>query len=664
MPAEDDPKKGHKYPFNACEILCSENAFIIDKIMENTKLANESDDSDDSNFFKVKRKKNSANDQQEDDFDNNSDDELHKKMEQLKIKEHKNDLIEGTFQSNTDIAENSQPLLINTDEPHKIEENNINENNSNNYIEKSLLEKNTDDELNFAQAPEKDSASNNKNVLLNNNTSNKSNINNNQDCSSTDKENENAERLIEIELNLEEKNTKENPKKVAFSESTDMYCAEASDSADFKHRSKRGFHQKKNNIENSNVNVEKLIMDNSLNIEDNFKINDNESNEDIKKNEENDCENIDNNNNNNNNDDINKNLNINSPDQQGKENDNFLDLSDDVNKSMDNSNSSLNHSMKSEKTSYIFPNLDYLFEFFEDQDSLNYVLAGYFNKIFSHMINSKSACVMTYLYHEKPHLLDKFINNIQRKSICDCLCKLLTVHLDQHLYPDSVNLKISAVKKIFEKFEFLDMEALANVSDMIIECMKNKHFYFSFISDSTIFEKISALLIKQQTNENDNNCAAIACSRTDLVENTINKVHGCDRIGDRDEIFKNLLRILNKLNENIIKDFGNSIVTPSLGEDNEASLFNFQTMNLDGLNSLMDEELLAKKVDPAEIQSKLDKIYDQLCEISYKIIEKYTDSDKGEKEKYSLITTYEVNSTVFGMKRYLLIKLYLRKNLK
>lgn len=51
MPIEDDLKIGHKYPFNACEILCSENEFIVDKIFENTKLVRESDDSDDSNLF-------------------------------------------------------------------------------------------------------------------------------------------------------------------------------------------------------------------------------------------------------------------------------------------------------------------------------------------------------------------------------------------------------------------------------------------------------------------------------------------------------------------------------------------------------------------------------------------------------------------------------------
>ena len=37
MPTEDDPKKGHKFPFNATEIICSHNSAITDKFFENEK---------------------------------------------------------------------------------------------------------------------------------------------------------------------------------------------------------------------------------------------------------------------------------------------------------------------------------------------------------------------------------------------------------------------------------------------------------------------------------------------------------------------------------------------------------------------------------------------------------------------------------------------------
>ena len=34
MPKEDSEKVGHVYPFNACEILCTDNGLNLDKIIE------------------------------------------------------------------------------------------------------------------------------------------------------------------------------------------------------------------------------------------------------------------------------------------------------------------------------------------------------------------------------------------------------------------------------------------------------------------------------------------------------------------------------------------------------------------------------------------------------------------------------------------------------
>jgi hypothetical protein len=38
MPLSDDIKIGFKFPFNACEILCSENSFILDRLLEVIKV--------------------------------------------------------------------------------------------------------------------------------------------------------------------------------------------------------------------------------------------------------------------------------------------------------------------------------------------------------------------------------------------------------------------------------------------------------------------------------------------------------------------------------------------------------------------------------------------------------------------------------------------------
>ena len=38
MPEKDEFLPGHKYPFNSCEILCSENGFNIDKLLKMKQL--------------------------------------------------------------------------------------------------------------------------------------------------------------------------------------------------------------------------------------------------------------------------------------------------------------------------------------------------------------------------------------------------------------------------------------------------------------------------------------------------------------------------------------------------------------------------------------------------------------------------------------------------
>jgi hypothetical protein len=45
-PESNENKIGHKFPFNASEILCSETAYIIDKIFEETKIQIEDSDKD------------------------------------------------------------------------------------------------------------------------------------------------------------------------------------------------------------------------------------------------------------------------------------------------------------------------------------------------------------------------------------------------------------------------------------------------------------------------------------------------------------------------------------------------------------------------------------------------------------------------------------------
>ncbi len=43
MPGEDTAKIGHLFPFNSCELLCTNNSFILDRFLEEMKMAKDSD---------------------------------------------------------------------------------------------------------------------------------------------------------------------------------------------------------------------------------------------------------------------------------------------------------------------------------------------------------------------------------------------------------------------------------------------------------------------------------------------------------------------------------------------------------------------------------------------------------------------------------------------
>lgn len=608
IPSEDDLKTGHKYPFNACEILCSDNSFILDKVIDSTKLADEDDDSDDSNIFKVKGKKLSEDDNKrknstnsnENNSDNNSEDneivffDSNKKAEEEKLKnnfdtdnlekennEDKLETINDEESENTKNNLSENILKENTVRTVDSESANLeSENNSRQHNQKNLLEKNKDDELNFVNAPE-----NAGDVNENNNNENSEN----KGC----------------------KENKENSRKVIFSEDTEDFNANTEE--EYKSRNKkRGFHQKKKNLDNISINMEKLISENK------------EDSEAVNKHETEDRE-------------ENSNDNAKQSISENKENDmqEFIDLSDE--KSKEQSLSSLNNSLKSEFATFSFPNLDHLFEFLDEGEELNYVLSGYFFKIFNHMLNCKKASLVKYIYLQNIYILDKLIKNVQRKSICDCLCKLLTMHIDEAIVHNSSQIKNEVIQKIFLRLREFDIEGLTNVSELLVECLKNKQFYFNFISDSKIFEIIKDLLI----NTNDANYE-INPMNDDADFPKVNKT----------EIYKNLLKILNKLNENILKDFGASIVTPSLNSENDVNVVNFQSINLDaGINGLIDEDLAATKVEPDEIKMRLEKIYNVLCEISYTIIDEYNNSEKSEKENVSIVTTFDNNKRILGVKR-------------
>ena len=170
-----------------------------------------------------------------------------------------------------------------------------------------------------------------------------------------------------------------------------------------------------------------------------------------------------------------------------------------------------------------------------------------------------------------------------------------------------------------------------NLSDLLIDCFTNKNFYILFISEKKIFEKILNVL-KNLNNSNNNK------------ENN-NKEN-------KNEISKCLFKIMNNLNENILKDFGANIVTPLKNKDeNEANLFSFNSINM-GLDDEFNEDIDEKKISPEEIKLKLDQNFVILSEISIEIIKDFIESDKDFlKDTKVFNTTFNQEKRLLGTKR-------------
>lgn len=79
----------------------------------------------------------------------------------------------------------------------------------------------------------------------------------------------------------------------------------------------------------------------------------------------------------------------------------------------------------------IYENIDYLLGFLKESNETkeNYVLVGYFYKILNNLINFHSNKIVQYIFdypkRDEHDLLDLFVTNMNRKSMCEIIKKLL-----------------------------------------------------------------------------------------------------------------------------------------------------------------------------------------------------------------------------------------------
>ena len=171
--------------------------------------------------------------------------------------------------------------------------------------------------------------------------------------------------------------------------------------------------------------------------------------------------------------------------------------------------------------------LEYFFSFLtstsyspENSSRLNCVLCGYFDKVFEFYISKQQKYLMNYLFIKNTNYLECLARNIYNKSLVNCIYYLLISYSN---IPRILQLKIEFIKLILKNFNSEDDEIVSNITDLFIDILSIRKTYVLFMSNKDFVSLVFEFVL-----QNINNSS-----------------------------FKHLIRILIKINENILQDYDN-----------------------------------------------------------------------------------------------------------
>ena len=549
-PSEDDHRKGHKFPFLACEILCSENPVLLKNIFDESKPGEEEEEDDEE---KTKKKS------EYDDIDLEFDDNLGGQ------KTYEDHILKG--EEDVPTYDNKFNIEENEDGKNKIED--IFNKEADNENEKP---KEDEDMVNIDIDKDEIKVEVEESPFEKQEEENKPGEGNNRYESNEDEAEKKSEDTENAQLNKEEEaiETQVDGKAIIENPFTDNIVEEK---------------EKEKSEENDGAEESTRLIPEKKE-EDNKKEEDAEDEEIEEK--------------------------IEPEEKEEKEKEEV--------------------SIKERKESVITNDkfdtamLDYFFNFLNTETPLNFVLSGYFAKVFGHFLNQRQGVVMKYILVTKPEILKNFTKHLNRKSIVECMYKILISYSDD--IPKSLDIKISFLKMIIDGFNPEDEEIVTNICDLIIDLFSVRKMYILFITNKNIFQMIF-----------------------DFVLSNINN-----------DSFKHLIKILIKTNENILKDFGSNIVTPTFTFNETQELFFNFTYNVNnlisGINNYNSQEAAEEAISPQNLSQQLLLIFNTLTQATQVILKNFVEYDKAD-NPYELETTFGVTVKMLGTKRLLEIE-YIR----
>ena len=270
------------------------------------------------------------------------------------------------------------------------------------------------------------------------------------------------------------------------------------------------------------------------------------------------------------------------------------------------------------KTVSVYDNIDHLFEFLKASKETvsNHVLVGYFYKILNHLITSQSSTkivqyIFDYPFKNKFDLLGAFVSNLNRKSMGSIINKLLLFSEESSTF-NFEEKKVILIKKMLEELEKTDeKDKYECICDVFSSTLTNKSFYALLMNNNELVELLFSLLEKSTGNP------------------------------------KKLISIINlliKVNENVLKNFSTHC-TKNLIPENPLefmNMFNYESSYPMDEKQISDEEM-------NEINNKvLLSLLNTLKKSEFKFLE-----DLGEytQDNEEFKTTYLRNQKKIGMKK-------------
>ena len=238
----------------------------------------------------------------------------------------------------------------------------------------------------------------------------------------------------------------------------------------------------------------------------------------------------------------------------------------------------------------IYENVDYLLNFLKESEDVkkNYVLVGYFYKILNSLININKNKIIQYLYDfpkkDEFDILNIFVQNMNRKSICDIVRKLLTFEDDfSDKFEDK---KIFLFEKILDELNIgEDKDKYECICDSLYLVMDNAKFFDLFMTKKNLLQKIYDIIFNCAKNKNIKKLISLLQLAIKINENILQHFE------------KNLTDKENNNNNNNNNDINEYLYGSSFPNEKSISSKNDNSENLKNYLNIFFSILEEKKFD-------------------------------------------------------------------